>query len=97
MSRPGTTIWGEIQDLREIDVHCEVTPGRADRLAVGQAVELLPQSGEKATEVGRVVVVGVAADQVSELIPVIVRFPNEAGRLRSNISVRLRFATDRAN
>src|SRR5262249_32249527 len=37
VSRPGTTVWGEILDLSEIDVRCEVTPDQADQVAIGQA------------------------------------------------------------
>jgi biotin carboxyl carrier protein len=35
VSRPGTTLWGEILDLREIDVRCELTIEQADRISVG--------------------------------------------------------------
>ena len=31
VSRPGTTVWGEILDLSEIDVRCELTAEQADQ------------------------------------------------------------------
>src|SRR5262245_54786402 len=37
VSRPGTSVWGEILDLSELDVRCELKPEEADRLEVGQA------------------------------------------------------------
>src|SRR5205085_2632506 len=40
VSRPGTTVWGEILDLSEIDVRCELTHDHADRITVGQAAEV---------------------------------------------------------
>ncbi len=33
---PGTLIWGEIVDLRELDVRCELSPAQAEQVAVGQ-------------------------------------------------------------
>jgi membrane fusion protein, multidrug efflux system len=40
VSRPGTSVWGEIVDLRELDVRCELTPEQADELSLGQAAEV---------------------------------------------------------
>ena len=30
-----STIWGEIVDLRELDVRCDLSPAQADQVAVG--------------------------------------------------------------
>src|SRR5262249_6898765 len=40
VSRPGTSVWGEILDLSVIDVRCDVTPDQADQIAVGQEAEV---------------------------------------------------------
>ena len=90
VSRPGTTVWGEILDLREIDVRCRVTPEQADRVSVGQAAEVRLGGKEEAVA-GRVVFVGITADQATGLVPVIVWLPNPQGRLRCNVSVRVRW------
>ena len=37
---PGTLIWGEIVDLRELDVRYEVSPVQAEQVAVGQSAEV---------------------------------------------------------
>ncbi len=89
VSRPGTTAWGEILDLSEIDVRCELTPEQADRVSVGQAAEVRPCGKEEAVA-GRVVFVGIAADQATGLVPVIVWLSNPRERLRCNVPVRVR-------
>jgi multidrug efflux pump subunit AcrA (membrane-fusion protein) len=35
VSRPGTTVWGEVLDLSELDVQCDLPPGQAARVGVG--------------------------------------------------------------
>jgi multidrug resistance efflux pump len=40
VSRPGTTIWGEILDLREVDVRCELTLEQLERVGIGQSAEI---------------------------------------------------------
>src|SRR5207249_1950816 len=39
VSRPGTTVWGQILDLREIDVRCDVPPAMAARLIDDETAE----------------------------------------------------------
>ena len=91
VSRPGTTVWGEILDLSEIDVRCELTTEQADRVSVGQAAEVRPSGQKEGGGAGRVVFVGITADQGSGLVAVVVRLPNANGRLRCGVPVRVRF------
>jgi multidrug resistance efflux pump len=46
VSRPGTAIWGEIVDLHELDVRCELTPEQADEVKLGREVEVRARSAE---------------------------------------------------
>jgi hypothetical protein len=91
VSRPGTSLWGEILDLSEIDARCDVTPDQADRLAVGQAAEVRGK-GKKNAVAGKVVFIGIAADRTTGLVPVLVRIPNTGkGALRCEVPVQVRF------
>jgi multidrug resistance efflux pump len=92
VSRPGTSVWGEILDLTELDVRCDLPPRDADRLSVGQAAEVC-QEGRKETWTGKVVYVGVAADARTGLIPVLIRLKNPDERLRCRVEVQVRFGT----
>jgi RND family efflux transporter MFP subunit len=90
VARPGTTTWGEIVDLRQLDVRCEMTTEQADRLAVGQIAEVRKNGQQGALE-GKVVFVGVAADENSGMVPVFVRLSNLDLRLRAAEEVTVRF------
>jgi RND family efflux transporter MFP subunit len=92
VSRPGTTVWGEILDLSEIDVRCELPAEDVDRVAVGQEAEVWLKGAKKAMGSGKVVLVGIAADKRTGLVPVLVRLTNEDGRLRCEVPVQVRFA-----
>jgi RND family efflux transporter MFP subunit len=89
VSRPGTTVWGEILDLSEIDVRCDLAPEQLDQLAIGQTASVRTQEGN--TE-GQVVFLGLAAEKSTGLVPVLVRLPNPKGRLRCEVTVQVRFA-----
>jgi RND family efflux transporter MFP subunit len=91
VSRPGTTVWGEILDLREIDVRCELTVGQADRVSVGQPAEVRSSEENIESGMGRVVFVGLTADKSTGLVPVVVRLPNSKERLRCGVPVHVRF------
>jgi RND family efflux transporter MFP subunit len=91
VSRPGTTVWGEILDLSEIDVRTEVAADEADQVAVGQTAEVWNTSKKSLLGKGRVVFVGLAADKSTGLVPVVVRLANSEGRLRCSIPVQVRF------
>jgi multidrug resistance efflux pump len=92
VSRPGTSVWGEILDLSELDVRCDLTPEQADRVSAGQAAEVRRVGGPPGSSLaGRVVSVGVAADAKTGRVPVRVRLDNPERRLRCNVPVTVRF------
>ena len=92
---PGTLIWGEIVDLRELDIRCELSPVQADQVAVGQSAEVWLAGKAEAAATGKVVLVGKAADRNSGLIPVVVRVANPQERLRAEVAVKVRFPTEK--
>ena len=107
VSRPGTSVWGEIVDLRELDVRCELTAEQADELSLGQAAEVRttepaqrasgaaqhPSSAAQRLQGARVVFIGPVADAKSGLVPVLVRLPNPEQRLRCGVPVSVRFTS----
>src|SRR5207248_113351 len=82
VSRPGTSVWGEILDLRELDVRCDLSPQQADGLTEGQAAEVYQGWKKETRYAGKVVFIGPAADPVSGRVPVLVRLANPEERLR---------------
>ncbi len=95
VSRPGTTVWGEILDLSVIDVRCDVTPDQADQISAGQEAEVT-REGKSDVLKGQVANVGIAADRQTGKIPVLVRLKNPDNRLRCYIDVKVRFTTTAA-
>jgi multidrug resistance efflux pump len=93
VSRPGTSLWGEILDLSDIEVQCDLTPEQADEVAVGQVVEVVQERRYPARRDGSVVMVGVAADPRTARVPVRVRLTDNQWRLRSNTEVKVRFGS----
>ena len=91
VSWPGTLIWGEIVDLRELDVRCELTPVQAEQVVVGQSAELWLEGKAEAAAAGKVVFIGKSADRNTGLVPVMVRVANPQERLRAEIGVKVRF------
>ncbi len=96
VSRPGTAIWGEIVDLRELDVRCELTPEQADEVNLGREVAVRATSGERPLPGARVVFIGPVADASSGLVPVLIRLPNSAERLRCGVPVSVTFGSHAA-
>jgi RND family efflux transporter MFP subunit len=94
VSRPGTTIWGEILDLREIDVHCALTLDQVEHIRIGQTGEVRKKGRKDVFGTGRVVFVGIAVDSKSELVPVQLRLLNPDERLRSEEAVQVRFTLE---
>ena len=92
---PGTLIWGEIVDLRELDVRCELSPAQADQVAVGQSAEVWLDGKVEAAGTGKVVFAGKVADRNSGLVPVVVRVGNSQERLRAEVAVQVRFQTEK--
>ncbi len=93
VSRPGTSLWGEILDLSDIEVRCDLTPEQADDVVVGQVVEVVQERRYPARRDGSVVMVGVAADPRTGRVPVCVRLTDSQGRMRSNTEVKVRFGS----
>jgi multidrug efflux pump subunit AcrA (membrane-fusion protein) len=91
---PGSMIWGEIMDLRELDVRCELAPAQAEHVAVGQAAEVWLPGKAEAAATGKVVIVGKAADRSTGLIPALVRVANAQERLRAEVAVKVRFVAE---
>jgi len=92
---PGSLIWGEIVDLRELDIRCELSPVQLEQVAVGQSAEVwLDGKGEPAAT-GKVVFVGKVANRNSGLVPVVVRVANVQERLRAEVAVKVRFQTEK--
>jgi RND family efflux transporter MFP subunit len=92
---PGTLIWGEIVDLRELDVRCELSPAQADQVAVGQSAEVWLDGKVEAAGTGKVVFAGKVADRNSGLVSVVVRVGNSQERLRAEVAVKVRFQTEK--
>ncbi|HEV3299678.1 MAG TPA: efflux RND transporter periplasmic adaptor subunit [Planctomycetaceae bacterium] len=91
VSRPGTGVWGEILDLSEIDVRCELTADEADQLSLGQPAEVRSSQPKISCGKGRVVFVGRTAEKRTGLVSVVVRLHNENERLRCGVPVYVRF------
>ena len=91
---PGSLIWGEIVDLRELDVRCELSPVQAEQVAVGQSAEAWLDGRAEAAATGKVVFVGKVADRNSGFVPVVVRVANPQERLRAELAVKVRFKTN---
>jgi membrane fusion protein (multidrug efflux system) len=91
VSRPGTSEWGEIIDIRELDVRCEVPPAQLDGIALKQNVEVIQDGRQNAKWKGQVVAIGHAANPATGRIPVLIRVPNPDERLLCYVTVRVRF------
>jgi multidrug resistance efflux pump len=94
---PGTLIWGEIVDLRELDVRCDLTPAQADLVVLGQSADVRLDGKTAGAGTGKVVFVGQVADRNSGLVPVVVRLANPEARVRAEVPVKVRFRTDAAS
>jgi membrane fusion protein, multidrug efflux system len=92
VSRPGTTVWGEIMDLSEIDVRCEVSLELADRIKVGQEAQVRQTRKTGVQLTGKVVVVGITVDAATGLVSVVARVPNAESILRCGEAVQISFA-----
>jgi multidrug resistance efflux pump len=92
VSRPGTSVWGEILDPKELDARCDLAQEQADRVRVGQAAEVRREGAPPESYLpGRVVSVGVAADAKTGRVPVRVRLDNPGQQLRCYVPVTVRF------
>lgn len=97
VSRPGTTVWGEILDLRELDVRCEVALDQVDQLKIGQTAEIRKVNKDDVLGSAKILYVGIAVDKKSGSVPVMLRLANPDGRLRCDETVRVHFTVDPAS
>jgi HlyD family secretion protein len=91
-TRPGTSVWGEVLDLRELDVRCDLTSHQLEGLSVGQSAEVCEETQAETKWRGRLVAISQAADPATGRVPVLVRVDNPQERLRCYVPVRVRFA-----
>jgi RND family efflux transporter MFP subunit len=94
VSRPGTTVWGEILDLSEIDIRFDVTPEQADQIKTGQAVQIKQMKKNGSNLAAQVVLVGITVDAGTGLVSVIARVPNPDGVLRCGEAVQVGLRED---
>ena len=87
---PGRTVWGEILDLSEILVRCEMSALQAERVHVGQAAEVRRDGRKEVVAMGQVVFIGLQADDVREVVPIHILVANPDGRLRCGVMVEVR-------
>jgi RND family efflux transporter MFP subunit len=92
---PGTLIWGEIVDVRELDIRCELSPVQAAQVAAGGSAEVRLDGTAEAAATGKVVSVGKVADRNSGLVPVVVRVANSQEWLRAEVAGKVRFQTEK--
>jgi multidrug resistance efflux pump len=93
VSWPGAMMWGEIVDVRELDIRCDLTPIQAEQVAVGQSAEVALDGKAVAAGTGKVVFVGKVAGRNTGLVPVVVRMANSQEQLRAEVGVKVRFQT----
>jgi RND family efflux transporter MFP subunit len=91
VSRPGTTVWGEVLDIKEMDVRCQLTVGQTDYVKIGDTVDVLAAESAAFLGTGRLVFIGLVATAENGKFPALVRLPNSNGKLRCEIPVQLRF------
>jgi RND family efflux transporter MFP subunit len=92
---PGSLVWGEIVDLRELDIRAELSTAQAEQVAVGQSAEVRLDGKAEAAATGKIVFIGKVASRTSGLVPVSIRVANAEERLRAEIVVKVRFLTDK--
>jgi membrane fusion protein, multidrug efflux system len=92
---PGTLIWGEIVDLSELDVRCELSPAHADQVVIGQPAEVWLDGKANVVATGKVTFLGKVADRNSGFVPIVVRVANSQHRLRAEVPVKVRFQIEK--
>jgi RND family efflux transporter MFP subunit len=97
VSRPGTSIWGEVLDIKDMDVRCQLMVGQTDNVKIGDPVEVLGADSAAFLGTGRLVFVGLVATADNGMFPALVRLTNPNGKLRCGVAVQLRFNQARKN
>ncbi|MBS0208645.1 MAG: efflux RND transporter periplasmic adaptor subunit [Planctomycetes bacterium] len=90
VSRAGTKVWGELVDLREVDVQVELTPKQLSQVDLSQPIEV--RLGELGTVwPAQFVFAAPAANRTSGKIPVTLRVKNSGEPLRCHLPVTVEF------
>jgi multidrug resistance efflux pump len=90
IERPGEAVWGEILDIRVLDVRCDLPPATLRGLRVGQpAVVTDAATGTRLA--GKIARIGVVASGPHGTVPVVVRVANPDERLLCGVDVTVRF------
>jgi RND family efflux transporter MFP subunit len=95
VSWPGAMTWGELVDLRELDVRCDLAPVQAEQVAVSQPAEILLEGKAEPAGTGKIVFIGKEAERNNGLVPVVIRIANPNQRLRAEVAVKVRFQPDK--
>ncbi len=93
VSRPGTSVWGEVLDLRQLDARIDLAPQQLRGVSIGQSAEVLDESSPDHVWKGHVVSISLAADPATGRVPVLVRIDNPEEKLRCYVNVRVRLGT----
>ncbi len=91
VSRPGTTVWGEVLDTKELDIRIQLTPAQIERVKVGDQAEIMKEDKTATHGAGRLVFISLEANSATGSFPALVRFDNREGKLRCEMAVQVRF------
>jgi len=95
VSRPGTSVWGEVLDTKELEVRIQFTMAEAELVHAGDDGEVLAADLTKSYGTGRLIFIGLQANADNGKIPALVRVANPDGKLRCEVPVQVRFFVDR--
>ncbi|HEX4130922.1 MAG TPA: efflux RND transporter periplasmic adaptor subunit [Pirellulales bacterium] len=89
--RAGTKVWGEIVDLREVDVRIELTPKQLNDVDFSQPIQVeQPELGRSWP--AQFVYAAPAADRATGLVPVVLRVGEAGEPLRCHLNVTVSLA-----
>ena len=91
VARPGTTVWGEIVDLTELDIHCDLPPDQAERVTVGSSADIVWGKKREVFGTAKVRFVAVEADRKTGQFAVLLRVANPEEKLKAGVPVTVRF------
>ena len=61
VSRPGTTVWGEVLDLKEIDVRIQLSLIQVEAMKIGDELEVFKDKTNQSYGIGKIVFIGLQA------------------------------------